>query len=129
MQLLHTLDTDDIGTGTLDAGSHAVQEVGKIHNMRLLRRILNDGIAPGKRGCHDHVNGCPHRYHIHIDMASEQLVCLRNHHAGRCHPNIGSKRAEPLDVLINRTQSDITAARKRHLRLLVLAKKCADQIV
>ena len=129
MKLLHAFDTDHIGTGALDAGSHAVEEVGKIHNMRLLRRILNDGIALGKCSRHDHVNGCTHRHHIHIDMASEQLVGLRNHHAGRCHPYIGSERTESLYVLINRAQPDIAAARKCYLRLLVLAKKRADQIV
>ena len=39
VKLLNTLDTDHICTSTFDIGSHAVQEVGNVNHMRLLRRI------------------------------------------------------------------------------------------
>jgi hypothetical protein len=35
VKLLNTADTDHIGTGTFDIGTHAVQEVRNIDNVRL----------------------------------------------------------------------------------------------
>ncbi len=41
MQSLHSDNPDHVRTGAADIGSHAVQEVGNVNHMRLLRRILD----------------------------------------------------------------------------------------
>ena len=43
--------------------------------------------------------------------------------------DIGAKRAKAFDMLVDRPQPDITAARQRHFGLSVFSKKRAYQII
>lgn len=47
---IHPVDFDDIGTGAADIGTHRVEEVSQIHNVRLLGHIFHDGDALGLDG-------------------------------------------------------------------------------
>ena len=46
MKALHTTDTDGIRTGTFYIGTHTVQKVGHINNVRLLGRIFENCLSP-----------------------------------------------------------------------------------
>ena len=96
--------------------------------MRLLCRVLDDGVAVGKRCRHHDIDGRSHGDHIQIDVTSPQLFGVHNDDAV-LDLHLRAQRAEALDMLIDRTASDLTAARQYNFRLLVLAQKSAYQIV
>ena len=70
MKLLHSADTDHIGSCTLDVGSHAVQEVCHINNMRLTGGVLDDRIALCHGSCHHNIDGRTYRNGIQENMTS-----------------------------------------------------------
>ena len=129
VQLLNALDADHIGARALDAGAHAVEEVGRVDNVRLLGGILNDRHTLCHDGCHHDIDGRAHRDDVHVDMGSAKHIRLGYDHSGRRKAHIRAQCPEALDVLIDRTQSDITAAGKRYRRTAVPAQKGADQII
>ena len=88
--------------------------------MRLFRRILDHGLPFRHHGSHHHIHGSAHRYHIHINMIATESLRLRDDQT-MLNPHIGSQRTEPFDMLVYRTQPNITATRKRHLCLPVFA--------
>ena len=57
MQLLHAFDTDHICTCALDIGTHAVQKIGKINDMRFLCRILDNGLTFCHHSSHHDIDG------------------------------------------------------------------------
>ena len=78
MKFLNTLDTDNISSRTLDVGSHTVQEVRNVYNMRLSRCILDRSTARCHRSCHHNVDRRTYRYNIKENMASMKVLCLCN---------------------------------------------------
>ena len=61
-------------------------------------------------------------------MASMKFICFCNDRA--MHDiNLSTKCSESLQMLIDRTASDIASARKRYFCMFVLTKKCSQQIV
>ena len=120
MKAFHAPDTDHIRTCALDIGAHAVKEIGKIHHMRLLCRIFNNGHSI-RHGCgHHNIDGCAHADYVHIEMAALQLLGLRNDQAV-FNAHIRTKSLEALDMLINGAASDVAAARKSDLCFIVFA--------
>ena len=128
MKLLHADDPDHIGTGTLDVGSHAVEEVGHIHHVRFTRAVFDDraSLCHGRR--HHNVDGRANGYGIQIDMASPQMLRHRTDRAV-ADGHLCTERLEALQVQIDRPAADIAAAREGNLGLLVLSKQCAKKIV
>ena len=70
MQLLHSNNPDHVRTGAADIGSHAVQEVGNVNHMRLLRRILDNCLALCHGRRHHNIDGCPDRHLIQINVGA-----------------------------------------------------------
>lgn len=68
--------------------------------MRLLRRIFNGRFARRHGSRHHDVNGRPHGYHVQINMVAPQFLRFRNDKPV-LNPDIGAKRPESLDVLVN----------------------------
>ena len=128
-QLLNTTDTDDIRSGALDICTHTVQEVRYIYNVWLLRSILDRRLSLCKHGCHHDIDGCTNRYHIEINMISNQLVCFRNNLTAIYNLYFRTKCLKALDMLVDRTQSNITAARQSNLCIVVFTKQSSKQIV
>ena len=56
VKLVNALNTDNICTGTLNVGSHRVEEVSHVNNMWLFCRILNYSIAFCQNRCKHNVD-------------------------------------------------------------------------
>ena len=129
VQILNALDADHIRSGSLDLGAHAVEEVRRIDNVRLLGRILDDGGALRHDGSHHDVDRGADGDDIHIDVGSAQDLRLSDHHSGRCQADIRPQGPEALDMLVDRAQADVAASRQSHGSAPVLAQKRSDQII
>ena len=61
---LDPLDSDEIGTGPPDSGTHAVEAAGQVHHLGFPRGVFDQGLPVGQ-GCRHHQVFRPgHRYHI-----------------------------------------------------------------
>ena len=56
------------------------------------------------------------------------MLCLRNNQSMR-NIDLCAKRTKTLDMLVNRSATDITAAWQRNLRFFIFAKKRPQQII
>ena len=128
MKLRHAFDPDHIRSCTLDIGAHAVKHIGHINHMRLLRRILQDRIPLGKGRCQHNIDGRTDRNHVKINMTAAKMIRIHNYHA-MVDLRSCTKTTEALQVLVNRTASDVTAAGQRDLRLFIFSEKRSQQII
>ena len=78
MQFFHTINFDNIGTGTAHICPHAVQEVSQIYNFRFFRRIFNDGSTFCSCGSHHDMFRCTYAREIQINTIPLQSS-LRHH--------------------------------------------------
>ena len=120
MQFMHAPDSDHIRTGTFDICTHTVQKVGKIHHMRLFRRVLDHRLAFRHNRRHHHIHSGTYRNHIHINMVAAKTLRLGDNQAV-FYPDAGSQRPKSFDMLVYGPKSDIAASRKCNLRFLILA--------
>ena len=61
-------------------------------------------------------------------MASMKFICFRNN----CSMHdiyICTKRSESLQMLVDRTASDVASTWKRYLCMFILTKKCSEQVI
>ena len=127
---LHALDLDGVGTGTGDAGTHGVQEVGQVHDVGLLGRVLDDGLTLNEAGGHHDVGSCAHTDHVQADALTAQTIFAGDHfHILLGLGHVSAQQAEALDVLVDGTGREGTAAGQGHMALAVTAQLCAQQIV
>ena len=77
MQTLDTLDTDRIRTGAANVRTHGVEEVGKVDDVRLARRVLDHGAAARKRRRDDDVHRRADRDLIQIYLCPAQAAVRR----------------------------------------------------
>ena len=90
--------------------------------------ILNNGASLCQCCCHHNIDGCTHRHNIHINMCTYQMLCCcRDHTIGNLY--FRPKCAKTLDMLVDRTTSNIAAPRQCHNRPFVLTKQCSEQII
>ena len=61
-------------------------------------------------------------------MASMKFICFRNNSTVH-NINICTKCSESLQMLINRTASNITSAWKRYFCMFIFTQKCTKQII
>ena len=76
MELLNALDADHIGARALDAGAHAVQEVGHVNDVRLLGRILDDRLSDCAGSRHHNVDRRADRNYVHENMSTSHMFTL-----------------------------------------------------
>ena len=130
LELLHAADLDHIGTRTHDVGTHGVEEIGQIHDMRLLGGILDDGHALGQGGGQHDVHGCAHGNNIQIDLTALEPS---TGHIGVDQAvfdlYLSAHGLKALDVLVDGTAAQVAAAGGRHLRPAKAAQQSAHQIV
>ena len=120
MKLPNTPDPDYIRTGALNIRAHAVQKVSHVYYMGLFRHILENRLAFGHRRRHHDIDGRSDRNHIQIDMARHKIDRV-SHHSSAHDGNIRTQCAESLQMLVDGPASNGAAARKRHLRALILS--------
>ena len=118
----YTFDLDHIRTCASDISSHAVQEVGNIYYMRLFCHIFKNRHTLCHRSCHHHIDRSSYADNVKINMASHKSVRIgKNLSVLNLH--FRSKGTESLQMLIDRSASDIAPARKCHFRVLILTEK------
>ncbi len=96
--------------------------------MGLLRRVFQNRPALRKSRRHQNIDGRAHAGNIQINMTSHKALRTGSDHAVR-NLHRRAQRLKPLDMLINRTASDITAARQHHRRLFKPSQKRAQKII
>ena len=128
MKLLNTLDPDNISSGALDIGTHAVKEVCKVYYVWLFGCILDNSLALSHCCCHHDIDSCANTYNIQVNVTSDQLVCVSINDA-MLNAYLCPKSCEPLDMLVDRSKTDVTAAWKYNSCFFVLTKKSTKQIV
>ena len=130
VQFLSALDTDNIRSGALDGGSHHVQEVCDIDNMRLLRHVLKNSLSFCAGGRKHHVDCCADRDYVEENLGASQLCCLcPDHVPALIHVDLGTESAHTLDVLVDRTSADHASARKGQFDLAVSCEHRSEQII
>ena len=121
-------DTDHVRTCALDIGAHTVQEIGHIDYVRLLGCIFNRCTAYRTGRSHHDIDGSTDRNDIHENVRTCHMMA-----AGQNRPvlniDLCADRAETLQMLVDRSASDITSAGKRNFRLVILAQKRAEKII
>ena len=129
MQATNATDADRIGTGTLDVGAHRVQEVRNIDDVRLLRHVLDDGSALCEDGGQHDVDGRTDGYDVEVDVGRVKSLGSIRLYTAVPDLHLRTEGTEALDVLVDRTGTDGTAARKRNIGHMVLAQQRADKVV
>ena len=123
-------DLDDVSARAGDLCAHRVEEVGKVHDVGLLRRVFYVGDPVGQ-DCADHdIHGGADGDDVEIDACAGQSA-FRGLRADVAvlELDLGADGLKALDVLIDGTGSEVAAAGKRDLRVAEAAKLGADQIV
>ena len=95
---MKTRDADNanhVRTCALDIGSHAVQEVRDIDDVRFLRRILQYGSSLRERRRHHDIDGSADRHHIKKDVLAAELLAL-NAYSAVDNLDLGTERAKTL---------------------------------
>ena len=129
-ETLHAADLDGVGAGALDVRAHGVQEVGQIHDVRLLGSIFDGGDAVSQRSGHHDVHGGTHGDNVQIHRrAGETAVFGGGVDEAALHGDVGSHGGEALDVLIDGTDAEVAAAGHGHGRLPEAAQQGAQQVV
>ena len=127
VELLNSLDADDIGTCALDVSSHAVEEVRNINDVWLLGCVLDDGLALSHYSRHHDIDGSTYADNIEVDVASHELISLGIDDI--LNVDLGSKSSKALDMLVDRTKADVTATGKCNSGILILTKESTKEVV
>ena len=128
MQRLHAADLDHVCSRSADVGPHAVEEVGHVYDMGLFCHVLHDRKPVSHCRRHHHVDGGSYADHVKIQMGSPHMLGL-GHDLAVLDIHVRAQCAKSLQMLVDRSASDIASPRKRYLRLAVLSKQGAKQII
>ena len=130
VQALDALDTDRIRTGAANVRTHGVEEVGKIDDVRLTRRVLDHGAAARKRRRDDDVHRRTDRVLIQIYLCPAQAAVRRvGIDKAVFHLDVRAHRGHALDVLVDRPDAEVAAAGHGRLGRAEAAEHRADEIV
>ena len=136
MESGHTIDADPVRTCASDISTHLVQELGNINNMRLLGCILDNCPAFCHGSGQHHIDRGADAHYVQIDLGS-----LKGRFAGLriilcicidetvLNTDLCAQQFKALLVLVDRTGTDLAAARKRYTGLFVFTQHRTDQII
>ena len=129
-ETLHAADLDGVGAGALDVRAHGVQEVGQIHDVRLLGGVFDGGDAVSQCSGHHDVHGGAHGDNVQIHRrAGETAVLGGGVDEAALHGDVSSHGGEALDVLVDGADTEVAAAGHGHSRLSEAAQQSAQQVV
>ena len=130
MHALDASDLDDVGTGAADIGTHGVQEVGQVDDVRLFCGIFNDREASRLDGCQHDVHGGTDRNDVHVDGVAVQVVCSGVDERVLLHGDGGAEHFEPFEVLVDGTDpAEVTAAGHGDTGFGAAAQQGTQQVV
>ncbi len=116
------LDEQDVGTGTLDGGSHRIEQVGQVDDLRLLRAVAQHRRALGQGGGHHQVLGTGHGFAGKGEVGRVELV-RPGLDVAVLEPDLGTHPDQALDVEVDRALADGAAAGQRHPRAAVAGQQ------
>ena len=116
VQLLYTLNADSIGTGAADFGTHLVQIVGQIDNLRFLGSIFQNSSTLSKRSCHHNIFGSTYAREIKINAGTLQSLRSTCFNIAMSLLDFYTQSLKALEMNINRTGADSAAAGHRNTR-------------
>ncbi len=130
MQVFYTADLDNVGTRAADIRAHRVQEVREVNDMRLFGSVLDDGLTLRLDGGEHDVDGRSDGNGIEINArAVEGLGSVKRDDRAVDQIVFRAHELEALEVLVDRTNAEVTAAGKRDLSLMKTAEQRSEQIV
>ena len=129
MELLHAVDLDGVRTGAAHVRAHGVEEVRKIDDVRLARRVFNDRASLGEHGGDHDVHRCADGDLIEIYARAAQPSAgdVRGDKIGNI--DIRAESVHALDMLVDRPDAEIAAARHRRTSNAEPAEHRADKII
>ena len=129
-EALHAPDLDGVRARALDVRAHGVEEVGKVNDVRLARRILDHGAAARKRCRDDDIHRRADRDLIQIYLCPVQAAVRRiGIDKAVFHLDVRAHRGHALDVLVDRPDAEIAAAGHGRLGRAEAAEHRADEVV
>ncbi len=73
-EALHAPDADGVRAGALDVGPHGVEEVGQVHNVRLLGGVFDDSATLGQHSGHHNIHGGTYGHYVQIYRRTHQTA-------------------------------------------------------
>ena len=129
-QMIYTANLDGVGAGSLDVGTHGIEEVGQVHNVRLLGGVFDDGAALGQHGGHHDIHGGAYGHYVQIyGCAGETAGLGTGLNEAALHLHLCAHGAEALDMLVDGPHTEVAAAGHGHGSLAKAAQQSADEIV
>ena len=128
-ELLHAADADGVRAGALDVRAHGVEEVREVDDMRLLGGVFDRGDAIGEDGGHHDVHRRADADHVEIDGRALEAAAPGRGVDEVALRHVRAHRAEALDVLVDRTYTEVAAAGHGDRCLTEAAEQRAEQIV
>ena len=129
-QALHAADLDGIRARALDVGAHGVQEVGQIHDVRLLGGVFDRGGTLGQCRGHHNIHGGPHAHHVQIYRRTHQTAVFGGGvDEAALHGHLSAHGGEALDMLVDGPDAEVAAAGHGHGGLAEAAQQRTQQVV
>ena len=129
-QIIYAADLDDVGTGAADVGAHRVEEVRQIDDMRLLSGILEDRLTLRLDGGKHQVDGRADGNGIEVDTrAVEGTLCTALDDSAVDEVVLRAHQRKALKVLVDRTNTEVTAAGKGDLGVMKTSEQRAQKVV
>ena len=130
VELFHAVDLYCIRSRAADVRAHGVEEVCKVNDMRLARRVLDNGAPLGKHRRQNYVHCRADRDLVKIDPCAAQSPSpgVRVDKAVS-YVHVRAERSHALDMLVNGTNAEIAAAGHGGLCVAKAAEHRADEVI
>ena len=128
VQVLHAPHPDHVRARATNLRAHAVEEVGQVHDVGLLGRVVDHRGALGPGGGQQHVDGAADSDHIEEYVVAHQMICPGVYHAAPIL-NGGPQRFKALQMLVNGAGADVAAAGIGHLGPSSPAQQRPQQVI
>ena len=127
MHVIHTTDTNSIGTGTTHASAHGVQEVSQVDHMRLTGCVMDRCIAVRTSSCQQYIDRTTDSNTVHEDIGADHITLCIDHAA--VIVDLRAQCTESFHMLFKGTISDRTATGISHFTLTAAAKQRTPKII
>ena len=125
----HAANFYHVCTRAPDVRSHGIEEIGKIDDMRFLCRVLDDCESLGSYGGKHYIDSRAHRHHVErYARAFKSILCRKRNYAV-AETRLCPQRFKSLEMLVDRSDSKVTAAWHRNPCKTESAKQSAEHVV
>ena len=128
VHLFDAMNFDNVGTGTMHVSAHHVQEVSKVHNVRLTSYVFQNGRALCQHGSQHGVHGSTDGHRVKEHMPAHQVVGL-DMDLTVLHRVLSAKGGESLQMLVDGTGAEVAAAGHSDLACTKTAQQRTQEVV